>query len=297
MTNQLFHGMTWSALGIINKEMVSRALAQIVREIWLFEINTKANKYKADDLVTSADYAAQQIYVNLIQECTPNAGIIAEEHGLKKEPTHGEMIWYTIDPVDGTKALVRRQSDGIGTLFGVIDSLKNKVIASYIGDVMTQEIYYFRPWSDKVHRLNLRFPEKTNLLTYADKPKQRLLLLDDIRTFPEWAQQLTERWWYFDSMGISNGSIGTNMARLWKGEVDAVLLKGWINHPWDRVPCAGISGKMGYIVIEIKDNRIIRIVNAWDSRSMDSVVVPDRLIVHESKKDAILAKLAELGIQ
>lgn len=145
MSERLYHGMSGAALGIVNKEMVARAMAEIARQIGSFEVKDKQNEHKADDLVTSADYAAQKIYVKLIDECTPNAGIIAEENGLRRHPKNGESIVYTIDPVDGTKALVRKQSDGIGSLFGVVDSIRKEIIASYVGDIMTQEIYYFRP--------------------------------------------------------------------------------------------------------------------------------------------------------
>lgn len=294
MKQALFHGMTGAALGIVNKEMVTRAMREIANQIGSFDVQAKANEHKAEDLVTSADYAAQQIYVKLIEECTPNAGIVAEEDGLQRDPKHGESIIYTIDPVDGTKALVRKQSDGIGTLFGVVDSLDRKIIASYVGDIMTQEIYYYRPGSDKVHRLNLRFPEKTTTLEYSNRPKKRLLTLDDIRLFPSRAQHITNKWSYFDSMGISNGSIGTNMARLRKWEVDAVLLKAGVASPRDRVPCAGISEKLGYILIQVIDNQIANILDAGNSRSLETIKVPDTLIIHKSHKEEILQTIKNI---
>lgn len=229
-------------------------MGEIANQIGSFVTQEKMNEHKADDLVTSADYATQKIYVKLIEETTPHAGIVAEENGLKRDPQNGESLVYTIDPVDGTKALVRTQSDGIGTLLGVVDKAKQEIIAAYVGDIMTQELYYYRPDGGSVHRINLRFPEKATDLAYKPKTHKRLLMLDDIRHFPKRAQQLTENAsdGYYDSIGIYNGSIGTNMARLRKGEVDAVLLKGGITHPRDRVPVAGISGRMGFDLIEIK---------------------------------------------
>ena len=41
-------------------------------------------------------------------------------------------------------------------------------------------------------------------------------MLDDVRQFPKWADDITQSDGYRDSIGTSNGSIGTNMAKLRK---------------------------------------------------------------------------------
>lgn len=293
--NQNYHGMTWSSMWIIHKEMVARAMREVRKQIWNFTIYDKENENKEGDLVTTADYAAQQIYTNMMAECTPNAGIVAEENGLKKDPINGETIIYTIDPVDGTKALVRRQSDGIGTLLGVVDSTHKQIIASYIWDIMTNELYYYRPWSDVVHRLNIANPEQNSILSYQNRIKKRILTLDDVRKFPKWTDNITQSNGYRDSIGTSNGSIGTNMAKLRKWEVDAVLLKPWVEHPRDRVPCAGISHKLWYLNIYIQDN-IFQVLDMNESRYLTSTKVPHQLIVHKSELESVSKTLTESGL-
>lgn len=271
-------------------------MGEIANQIGSFVTKEKMNEHKADDLVTSADYAAQKIYVKLIEETTPQAGIVAEENGLKRDPQGWESLVYTIDPVDGTKALVRTQSDGIGTLLGVVDTTKQEIIAAYVGDIMTQELYYYRPDGGSVHRINLRFPEKATDLAYTPKTHKRLLMLDDIRSFPLRAQQLTEKNWYYNSIGIYNGSIGINMARLRKGEVDAALLKWGVSYPRDRVPVAGISGRLWFDLIEIKAGKIMDILPIQKTMSLDTQNFWTMLIVHKSTTQALCKALRDIGV-
>lgn len=295
---KLYHGMTWSTMWIIHKEIVSRAMREIRNQIGKFTTYDKEVDYKEGaDLVTTADYAAQQIYTDMIDECTPNAGIVAEENGLLKSPSNGETISYTIDPVDGTKALVRKQSDGIGTLFGVVDTASNDIIWSYVWDVMTQELYYYRPWSDKVHRLSLEDPTKNSILSYQNRDIKRILTLDDIRKYPERVDKITTPWWYRDNIGVSNGSIGTNMARLWKCEVDAVLLKSWTAMPWDRIPCAGISKRLWYLSICVYDDNTLEVKDMDNNRSLDAMKVPYQIIAHKDELKSILSILDKTGIR
>ncbi|MFA5986653.1 MAG: hypothetical protein WC819_04885 [Parcubacteria group bacterium] len=66
-----------SAMGIILKELVRRAIVVARRQIKNFEV-TKKEGYSGnmDDVFTSADRMAQEIYVKLLQECFPQIGII-----------------------------------------------------------------------------------------------------------------------------------------------------------------------------------------------------------------------------
>lgn len=294
---KLYHGMTGATLWILQKEMTTRAIREIRKQIGNFTTYKKENEHKDEDLVTTADYAAQQIYTNLISECTPNAWIIAEENWLRKDPQNGENMIYTIDPVDGTKALVRKQSDGIGTLLGVVDNSQKEIIAAYIWDAMTQELYYYRPNSDKVHRIDINNLDQSSILSYQNRKKKRILTLDDIRKLPKWADDISRSEGYWDSMGVSNGSIGTNMARLRKWEVDAVLLKSGICHPRDRVPCAGISDKLWYVDIYIDDNKVIDVLEMNKSWSLESMQVPYQLIVHKQELADVLWFLEKFGLK
>lgn len=278
-------------LGAAHLAMVTSVIKDVKNQIWSFTTYDKHNDFKDDDLVTTADYAAQQLYTTMIWEMRPGAGIVAEEHWLRKHPSNEDTLLYTIDPVDGTKALVRKQSDGIGTLLWVVDTAKNNIIAAYVWDIMTEEIYYYHPGTTDVYRTNLYDLDMKTQLLYNPRDKKRIQMLDDIRSFPQWLQKATERHKYRDSIGITNGSIGTNMARLWKGEVDAVLLKSWIEQPRDRVPCAGISNAMWYDNISLYDDNTMKVIPMNDTWSLHAIHVPYQLIVHKQEIADVLSLL------
>jgi fructose-1,6-bisphosphatase/inositol monophosphatase family enzyme len=238
------------SVGIIMKEMVRRAITAIRRERFLFEATRKENIYKADgkeDFVTTADKAAQRIYVKTIQECFPRYGIVAEEDELKVACTDPLLnIFFTIDPLDGTKAFMRRQSHGVGTMVSLV--CNGKVIAAAVGDVMTEEIYYFRPESDKVHRLS-EFNQAEVLTIDPDWPlhEQYVLLGDDPQIHSPLVIELVHpKGLAFKDIEVSGGSIGIRMARLWKGEVGAVILRPGYEMPWDINPIIGISQRLGF---------------------------------------------------
>lgn len=94
--------------------MAEQGIIAIRNQLDSFSYTAKENEKKIGDQVTSADYAAQKAIVDMIVKCFPEAGIIAEEDNLQKECTHPtEKLYFTIDPLDGTRAYVRMQSDGI----------------------------------------------------------------------------------------------------------------------------------------------------------------------------------------
>ena len=63
----------------------------------------------------------------------------------------GAGTFFTVDPLDGTKAFVRRQSHGVGTMVALVE--QGRVVSAYVGDINTQEIYGYRPGSRAVHRI------------------------------------------------------------------------------------------------------------------------------------------------
>ena len=269
-------------------QAVKNVIKEIQKQSSGFMTYDKPSDYKQDDHVTSADYAAQQIYTTMLAKYSPDAGIIAEENWLRQEPSNESNIYYTIDPLDGTNAFVRKQSDGIGTLFAKIDVTRKQIIAAYIWDAMTGEIYYYHENIDKVIRSNLRSNYQDQILSYQTRIKKRILSLDDIREFPERADRITKPKWYRDNMWVSNGSIGTNMAKLRKWEVDAILLKPWIRHPRDESPCIWISAKMWYVSIYIDDGKISEVVDMKDDITINSRNMPYQLIVHQEELAEVL---------
>ncbi len=288
--------------GELNGSIIGASLCDAVtRAIWIirnmrftFERSQKGNKSNGrPDWVTNADIAAQRMYTKLLHERFPLYGIVGEEEGLRiecKPPSRN--LWFSVDPLDGTNAYNRKQSHGIGTMIALMH--ENRVIAAAVGDVMTGEIYYFRPDSEKIHRLDvvqqcydqtLRINPKTTLR------EQYLLLRDPLGNYSPFAQKLAapqgeDR--LFESHEITGGSIGISMARLWKGEVGAALLRPGKQTPWDMCPVIGISKKLGFEFYSLraaraKEGRPAFIPLSTPAAPTTYETYQDVLVIHESR--------------
>ncbi len=230
-------------VGIIMKEMVRRAIVAVRNERQAFEVFAKeGHSGQMDDMCTTADQKAQQVYLKTIRECFPTFGVVAEEDGLCIPSTHPSGAYFTIDPLDGTKAFVRKQSHGVGTMIALI--VGNEVVSAYVGDINTCEIYGYRPESQKVHRIT-EFQTSEVLGPGEDKPlaDQHALLRDPAGTYSSDVQALVAK---FKSHSVDGGSIGTWLARLWKREVQVAFINASVETPWDLAPIYGISIKLGY---------------------------------------------------
>lgn len=239
-------------IGIAIKEIVRRAIEDIWKNRIEFESHNKEVDYKPDknDVFTSADLASQNIFVRKITECFPFFGIVAEEEGFtKKCQMPNGNLFFTIDPLDGTKAFARRQSGGFGPMVSLCSD--EEVIAAYVGDAMTKELYYYRPESQKTHRLNFGDGQCEKLLIVPDKPlkDQYVLLRDNPLDIPEPYRTLAQSVQHnglFKDIEVQGGGIGTGMARLWKGEVGGYVIRSGYQAPWDLMPVWGMSKKLGF---------------------------------------------------
>ncbi|MEK7641738.1 MAG: inositol monophosphatase family protein [Patescibacteria group bacterium] len=286
--------------GPANEHLIGTALKEIVRrvmnEIWRRRIGfvgqEKINEHKPDkqDRVTDADFAAQEIFVRKLTECFPGYGIVAEEHGFSRQCTlEGVNLFFTVDPLDGTKAFERRQSQGFGPMLSLCTD--EKVIAAFVGDSMTQELYYYRPGSDRVHRLNFG-DHQHELLSTGGSGKladQYVLLRDNPLNLPRIYSNIAQSLKHggmFKEIEIAGGGIGTGMARLWKGEVGGYVIKGGIQQPWDLWPVWGISEKLGFVWMRHDGLE-------WRSREMGPSMTPSMfaepsIIIHGSQKNNFL---------
>lgn len=234
------------AVGRILKEAVRRATVAIRNERLVFEAHTKkGHSDNMKEVFTSADLKAQEIYLRTFHECFPFCGVIGEENSLSIKPKKGCSVYFTVDPLDGTNAYVRRQSDGVGTMVAMV--YKGKVISAYVGDINTEEVYGYRPGSNKVHRITrLDTFETLSNKGQGDLSKTYALLRDPADQYSKGTIAILSR---FKNYEVTGSSIGIWMAKLWKGEVGALFLKpGW-ETPWDSTPIIGISLKLGYVFL------------------------------------------------
>jgi fructose-1,6-bisphosphatase/inositol monophosphatase family enzyme len=240
-------------VGRVLKEAVRRATVAIRKERTIFEAHVKESySGTMDDVFTSADKKAQNIYLRTFEECFPNCGVIAEEDSLIIPCKHGFTAYFTVDPLDGTKAYVRRQSHGVSTMVALVEG--GNVISAFIGDTNTEEMYGYRPNSSKVHRITRLDDFET--LQYGDVTdvyKGNIMLRDPVDRYshPSSIQALVSKFKNYEVMG---SSIGTWMARLWKREVCAVAIPAGWETPWDSTPIIGISLKLGYVFLRFEDD-------------------------------------------
>jgi fructose-1,6-bisphosphatase/inositol monophosphatase family enzyme len=241
------------SVGRILKEAVRRASTVIRAERLTFEAHTKASYAGTmDDVFTSADKAAQEIYLRTFSECFPGAGVLAEEDAHSVAPVAPVTAWFTVDPIDGTKAFVRRQSHGITTMVALVDLDANgqpEVISAYVGDINSDEVYGYRPGSERVHRITHLDTFETMGDDFEFPPIDDMhgLLRDPPDAYCAAGQKLIGR---FSSYEIMGSSIGAWFARLWKGEVKALLAPPQFETPWDSTPVIGISLKLGFVFLK-----------------------------------------------
>jgi len=235
-------------VGIALKELVRRAITTIRAERFKFEATAKQG-YDGTmaDVFTSADTAAQAVYERAFRECFPGVGMIGEEETPDIPCTLiGTDAYFTVDPLDGTKAFIRQQSHGTATMVALV--VDGVIVSAWVGDINTQEIYGYRPGSDKVHRIT---EYETSQYLHKRKFEQELssgylLLRTSLLEAPEQVTSLAAR---FKKNHSDGSSIGTWMARLWKGEFAGVVMNPAHQTPWDDTPIIGISRKLGFVFL------------------------------------------------
>lgn len=210
-----------------------------------------------NDFATQGDTEAQAMYFADIINFPDfkDFGIIGEE-GLNIPCTHPDFnIYFTCDPLDGTKAYGRLQSHGVGTMLALI--LDDVVIAAYIGDTNTGEIYGYAidPTTHDfvVNPTRYRLGKEISLQTKMDTSpltKRYLVMREAPYTFPtifrEMIGEFANMPRLFKNIEVCGGSYGIHMARLWKGEIGGVLLDQKHHTPWDSAPVLGFNTALGF---------------------------------------------------
>jgi fructose-1,6-bisphosphatase/inositol monophosphatase family enzyme len=258
MNTTMFGFLKGHSVGIIMKELVRRAIIAIRNQRQSFVATAKEGyDGKMDDVLTSADKAAQDIYVTSLRKRFPGITVIAEEGPEHSEVSRheGKPLYFTVDPLDGTRAFVRRESSGVGTMIALVHG--NDVLAAFVGDVNTQEIYGFHPDSMGVMRIiDSSAPERLGTGKRRRLSDSYAMLRDREKSHSASAQELIDA--KFRGVTINAGSIGIWCARLWKGEVGAGLILPEVETPWDSAPVIGISQALGYVFLRPGSDR------AWE---------------------------------
>lgn len=242
------------SVGRILKEAVRRAATEIRKQRLTFEAHVKQGYGGSmNDVFTSADKAAQEVYLRTFTECFPGCGVIGEEDSLSIPAVAPVTAYFTVDPIDGTRAFIRRQSHGITTMVALVD--QGEVISAYVGDISSDEVYGYRPGSWGIHRItNLDSFEPLDPAAFAPKAIGDVngLLRDPLEAYGPETRALVKG---FNNYEIMGSSIGAWAARLWKGEVSALLMPPGFETPWDSTPIIGISRKLGCVWLKPEAGR------------------------------------------
>jgi fructose-1,6-bisphosphatase/inositol monophosphatase family enzyme len=296
---RLYGPLNAHVVGTLMKEAVRRAIVAIRGQRFTFEATVKGPILGSDgsqdpaaaggsqDMVTSADHAAQRVYVKLLREWFPTFGIVAEEEGLAVPCTHPEHdVWFTVDPLDGTKAFIRRQSHGVGTMISLV--CDGEVVAACIGDVMTQEVYALRPDGDQVHRIS-EFGVAESLAVDPARPlsRQYMLLRGSPQSYSPAVQAAVRHQGGlvrgYENMG---GSIGTGVARLWKGEMGVAIITAGHLTPWDGCPLLAPCRVLDFAFVHLRPDGEVLPVDLPPHRE-GIPLAQETWVVHRSRLDEV----------
>jgi fructose-1,6-bisphosphatase/inositol monophosphatase family enzyme len=130
----------------------------------------------------------------------------------------------------------------------------SQIIAAYVADVITGEIFGYGPGSDKTRWIT-HFEHEIPLSPRLDLPlgDQHVVLRNPLAEHSEGMQALLSPKGIFKSHQIDSGSIGLMFARMWKGEVGGVVLGRNYETPWDTTPILGISQRLGFVFYKVTD--------------------------------------------
>ncbi len=283
-------------IGMVMREALRRAAHAIRGRQFIFEAQEKGRRADGGtDWVTDADRAAQEAIVKVLRKNFPHYGIIAEEEDLRVPCAHpAHDLRFTVDPLDGTAAFVRKQSHGIGSMIALL--CDGEAIAAYVRDVNTDECYGFRPGSAHVHRITAA-GTAVRLEIDPGRPlhEQYALLRDPMDAHGSSVQAFFRRHQrLFKSYEITGGSIGISVARLWKGEVGACIFPPHRQTPWDLSPYWGISRKMGFRRFAL-DDRANAVTDSTPLRLDEPYIERDATMLLHGSRAAEFAEFCRIA--
>jgi len=248
-----FFRLSEHSIGIILKELIRRSMLAIRKRRFGFNVYDKTLDSGKKDIFTDADIEAEKVILKSLKECFPDFDIISEEDNVKEYCKSNNNIWITVDPLCGTKNFSNRSSIGIATTISMV--IKHKIVSTYVGNVMTQEIFGYRPLSEKVHRISEFETFEEIRPKVKELKEQPLLIRGTFKKFPDNAKPLVHALAndVFESYLIDSGSLSLSATKLWTGEVGAILIQPRTETPWDLTPILGICQKLGFVYLKLPE--------------------------------------------
>lgn len=272
--------------------MIGYALKDFIGRIQPFVFEKMLSDYGSMEKVdengrrswaTSVDTEAQKMIAKWMREGFEGYGIIGEEEELRVPCTHpGHSLFFTVDPVDGTHAFMRKQAYGISTMISLI--VDGEVVSAYVGDVSTGDIYGYRPGSvpHRIRRVgNGCQVESLSPYSIEERPLGEIYAL--LRDPPEMYKLGNDAIYRIlkrvKSYHITGGSIGMHMVRLWTNENALTILQPGKQNMWDLAPVYGISKKLGYCFLLLGDDNTLVEFEPHFLESLPSFSISQNLVI------------------
>lgn len=213
----------------------------------------------SSDVFTNLDTAAQELLDQLLVRQLPWWGALGEE-GLSRACAleWSEVYPYcTVDPIDGTKALIRGDLARVGVMLALV--LNGQVVAAFVCNIGTGEIIGFDPGYDTAVCSWQLTGDVVDLSEWRRPMLQESAVV--LRGWREEYHPLVQRIaapkgvGVFKALEVATGSIGVSMSLLWKRIAAAHVIKASVfDTPWDTTPVLGISERLGMVTLGVSED-------------------------------------------
>ncbi len=224
------------------------------------------------DVRTKADLLSQATFMRLYLLLLKGLGVRGEENNLRIPcgliGPHKVVI--TVDPLDGTARFAELMADlslprgGVSIMLAV--RVGNEVVAAYVLDLFTGELYRVAPGGDTVVMTidNDELPQTLPLITPPTSLGDATLLIRRTHQHHQNLMGLIERPpgqpSVFGEIELSNGSIGLSVMQVALGRVAALAGRpGNHSTPWDDTPLVAICRAAGIKTFRIASDGLYEI--------------------------------------
>ncbi|MFA6106844.1 MAG: inositol monophosphatase [Patescibacteria group bacterium] len=224
-------------------EKITREAGEIVLSYFRKNIRASYKEGTSLDIVTEADFKANEFLVKKIKEKFPEHGIISEE--MEDENKGAEYVWI-IDPLDGTHNFF-----GGLAIFNVVVTLTRKMTPAItaIYDPVSREMLLAQKGRGvKINGVKVRCSDKKNL----DNSVGLLNPIIKAKEIFYWSAilRLAKKNNVFVNIFGSSSKSAYALAR---GSKD-----WWLSfdiHPWDNIPAVHVLTEAGCRVINLEGNK------------------------------------------
>ncbi len=266
----------------MEKELdIARSLARDAGRILMeyYQGEAKVEWKGADDPVTAADHAANEMLVRELNRHFPDDAVLSEEFPDDLSRLSHDRVWM-VDPMDGTKQFIERIGE-FAVMIGLAIEGESKLGVVYHPSL--DRLYYAAPgagafveekWTTK--RLRVAAANDPQLMTAAMSRSHHSPRVDGICT----SLGITKK--------IHHGSVGLKFGLIAEGHAHVYIHLGSRTNQWDSCGPEAILREAGGTVTDIS-GRPLR-YNETEIRNMKGIVASNG-VIHDRIIEAIAKEL------